>query len=216
MTDLEATVFKAWLHNDIAHWIEISEAGEAPHPATKHLPSYLGDLTLISAQELETAYYENEVAADLRFLKKRLLVHGKIGSMKSGLRNKPYIHFSTGNRFQAPSASFKDPDLNTIARLKRDQPIRLVCMGAGEMAGTPRLDDCEFADDVLKRTLTEKVAQVKNTLLSEPKMLSDLDLMLYALSVVQASTLPEHSICKSGDDLGKCADRKSTRLNYSH
>src|SRR3546814_2545659 len=98
MTDLEATVFKAWLHNDIAHWIEISEAGEAPHPATKHLPSYLGDLTLISAKELETAYYENEVAADLRFLKKRLLVHGKIGSINSGLRNKPYIHFSTGNR----------------------------------------------------------------------------------------------------------------------
>lgn len=208
MTDLEAQIFKAWLYNDLTNWVEAVEAGEVLPSYAEHIPVYFGfdDLSIVSAQELENAYYENEVAADLRFLDKKLLVHGKIRSINSGLKNKPSVTFATNDRFTATSASFREPDLSIIAQLKRGQSIRLFCMGAGEVVGSPRLSNCEFADEVLKLTLEANFRRIKSLLSDKPQELADYEIGVYALSVAQARALPEDSICASSDELKKCAE----------
>lgn len=107
-----------------------------------------------TAKEMRDTYVSNEVAGDQRYYKKKLLVSGKIARINSGLGNRPYLTLQDGGDVSGAQASFKNPDIDQIGKLKKGADIQLVCFGGGVMLGTPILRDCEFAEEIADKEIS--------------------------------------------------------------
>lgn len=99
----------------------------------------------VTADELLKGYKENELAGDQKFKDKTLIVTGKIETIESGIADMPFILLKAGGdmEFNKPQAMFSKDDTPMLAKLKKGQDIKLQCVGAGEMGGSPILKDCK-------------------------------------------------------------------------
>ncbi|MFT4257051.1 MAG: zinc-ribbon domain-containing protein [Pseudoxanthomonas sp.] len=97
----------------------------------------------VTAIELHAAYDANEIAADAKFKGKRLRVSGLVESIESDVMDEPDIVLYAGDSvFNPPRASGMSKA--QAAMLVKGKSADIECTGAGEVMGTPMLEDCRL------------------------------------------------------------------------
>lgn len=99
----------------------------------------VADALAVDARTLHAAYSANEVAADQQYKGKVLRVTGAIEAIDSGIGDEPVVRLSAGD---FASVHVKGLPAATAANLMKGQQLTVVCKGAGEVIGSPMLDDC--------------------------------------------------------------------------
>lgn len=99
----------------------------------------MADALAVDARALHAAYSANEVAADQQYKGKLLRVSGTVEAIDSGIGDEPNVRLSAGD---FDSVLVKGLPAATAASLAKDQQITVVCKGAGEIMGSPVLDEC--------------------------------------------------------------------------
>ena len=122
-----------------AHSPPSSPSGEAPQA-----DAVAEAAIKVTPDELVSAYSENEIAANKQYKDKKLEVTGKLESISAGIGDEPYLVLKTGKQFDMdrPQAHLAKSDQGKAADLKKGQTITLICVGGGEVMGTPMLSDC--------------------------------------------------------------------------
>lgn len=139
-TEREVEAVKLLLVEDIHYSIE---GGGSLCSPTKFCTEY----EVTTAEGLEKTYSDNELRGDKKFKNKEFRVNGVVGSIESGLGDKPYIVFKTKS-FNSPQAHFVKSEEDKLIDLNKNQKISLICTGDGEIAGTPILKKCRFVKTV--------------------------------------------------------------------
>jgi hypothetical protein len=172
------------------------------------------DVKKYTASYIQEIYDKNEVKGDLKFKGKQFYVTGAIASIDSSINDQPAVHFATdiGNQFQTPTAFFKDYEnkLEQIAELSKGQDIKLLCTGAGEVMGSPMLNDCEFSKSELDLYVDQIIKNNGDSV--ELKGGYDID-NLYLSVKTLSSVLPDDSACFN-DDLDGCKNELFNIPNY--
>lgn len=96
----------------------------------------------ISSEELYAAYEQNEIAADQLYKGKWLRVTGRVESIDSDLSDQPVIMLLGDGYFSNVHAD--GLPINIAMTLSKGQTITVICRGAGEVVGSPMLEDCEL------------------------------------------------------------------------
>ncbi|MGC4803306.1 MULTISPECIES: OB-fold protein [Enterobacterales] len=113
-----------------------------------------------SVSTIANTYEKNEVNGDLKYKGKQFIVDGVIKSVDSSFGDQPAVTFLTKNEYsiQDPVALFHNAEsvIEKIAMLEKGEHLQLKCTGAGELAGSPILSECEFLNDYLKMKFLEK------------------------------------------------------------
>ena len=93
--------------------------------------------------ELTDAYDKNEVAADLKYKGKKLLVRGKVKSIDKDLFDSIEIRLVTPKRgILVTSATLQPSSAAAAAELSKGQDVLLLCVGKGKLMDHPVLDEC--------------------------------------------------------------------------
>lgn len=163
---------------------------KATHEQIKDIPIY-------SAIEIANTYNENEVKGDLKFKRKLFSVYGIVDAVKSSIDDKPIILFDTHSATQQTTAFFNEQvSLDKIAEIKKRTQLNLVCVGGGEVSGSPLLSECVFFDDYLRGVFFDIGSNSKLSPIYDIKNLS------LAVKLI-SSLLPKDSAC-FGNDVMKC------------
>ena len=160
-------------------------------------------ISMVNAETLVKTYDENEVEGDSLYLNKTLYITGKIDGIKSGISNKPYVVLKSKKMFQSPQLTFEEPDIERLSKLRKGQQINVVCKGAGEIAGTPSLKDCHFADDFFVKTSIIEAEYLNSKLRAAGKNINKLHISVL-LATFADSLYSEHSECLYRHTLKKC------------
>lgn len=155
--------------------------------------------TPTTAKEMRETYLMNEVAGDQAYFKKKLLVTANIISINSGIGNRPFLTLEDGDSLAGTRASFKSPNVDKIAKMKKGSTIKLVCFGAGSMLGTPVLSDCEFADEIAKKEASVILRDVAFAQIGQGDMLGS-----YLWEMIQQVERRLSSSTKCGSDPKAC------------
>jgi hypothetical protein len=97
------------------------------------------DAIRVSAGDLFRAYAANEIAADSQYKGKPIEITGTVDGISSDLMDEPVVQLSAG-QFQSVNANGLEK--NVAAGLAKGQSVTLSCTGAGEVIGSPLLDNC--------------------------------------------------------------------------
>lgn len=180
----------------------------------KNVDNENSNIKTYTASYLQEIYDKNEVKGDLKFKDKQFYVTGKIASIDSSLNDQPAIHFVTdsGNQFQTPTAFFNDYEskLDQIAELSKDDELTLLCIGGGEMVGSPMLKSCELPKSAVDTKVEEIVKNSSND--TELKGGYEPDNLYLSVRTI-ASVLPDDSACFN-DDLDGCKNELINIPNY--
>lgn len=174
--------------------------------------SVLGDDLIVgSALQVATEYENNEVAADQKLYKKKILLTGTINSINSG-DNQPYILLYTFNEFHSPQLRFRKGLIDRIASLQKNQRLSVVCEGDGAAIGVPMFKDCQFADDYASQRIVE-IQKNANSFLQDQKPTDYISAVMSIMAIGIAKNLPNSSTCLTGT-VG-CVKQISYLLNKS-
>nr|WP_255358838.1 OB-fold putative lipoprotein [Achromobacter sp. DH1f] len=155
---------------------------------------------LTSAEQVAAHYNANEVAADKKFFGKKVLLLGTVTSIKSGLRNAPYLVLR-GKGYIAPQASLIGTSSDAAAKLQRGDHVALVCFGNGSIIGTPMFKDCRLAQDVSSEVEGNLMRSIDDFLAGRSKT-SFFGAFKAVEAVALAQALPANSGCPS--DYARC------------
>lgn len=113
-----------------------------------------GDYIFTTATELEQEYDKNEVRADKKFKGKNLIVSGVVESIQSDMLDNPFVVFKSKKNLglKATEAKFDKSAYDQVIELNKKDKIELVCVGEGEVMGSPMLKDCKFKTDIVAKT----------------------------------------------------------------
>lgn len=98
----------------------------------------------VTVDELEAAYAQNTVAADARFKGRPLVVESVVQNINTDIGGGAYLVLGRQDQILAPQAGIAESDRGTAASLHPGSRVRLLCMGAGDIAKMPMLSDCHF------------------------------------------------------------------------
>ena len=191
-----------WLMQDE---IEIFiKGGDVNYP--KLLEELTGVYVVTSAKELQKEYERNEVAADVKFRKKLLIVNGVVKSIDRSVGENYFISLKGGsNPFMQPKAAMADGYIDYMAQLEKGNSINLICLGNGMLIGSAMLANCQpskqyslgLANDYINKFSSEQVLSSKNSYSTK--------ILLGSIAI--ASLLPDNSSCNSVEvDSKKCGD----------
>ncbi len=173
-----------------------------------------GDLPIVQVSEVAKVYEENQVAGDLKYFDKQLLVLGKVSSINSGIGNEPYVGMMGGSdMFLTPQIHFKNgkQDIEKIANLKKGQAVSFVCYGGGSIAGSVMFKQCEFGDDYLAGKKNSILTDIKTYLTGGAA--SQEDKFLSITGIASAKIVPESAICSTPKEIMKCLRDESFKGN---
>jgi uncharacterized membrane protein YvbJ len=103
-----------------------------------------GPAVLVDAVDLSAAYKANEVAADMKYKGKRLLVTATVESINKDFKDEVWVGLKTDNQFMPIHAEGFSPE--QVANLKKGSQIEIACTGAGMTVGSPFLKNCQPPD----------------------------------------------------------------------
>ncbi|VTU36138.1 OB-fold protein [Variovorax sp. PBL-E5] len=117
------------------------EAEAPPIAAAQSIsPSPSASDIRLDAPSLFAAYKANEVAADLKYKGKQLLVTGRLESISKDFADDPYLSIQSGNEFESVRANFDKSAIAELATLQRGQIVTLHCTGGGMVVQSPMLN----------------------------------------------------------------------------
>lgn len=99
------------------------------------------------ASTMINTYNDNEVRADAIYKGKKLKVVGIVHSISSNVSDKAIVHLAPKGdeyAFTSVHASGDDDFHNQAINLKKGEMITIICIGDGEVIGSPLLKDCRF------------------------------------------------------------------------
>jgi hypothetical protein len=94
----------------------------------------------LSADQLKREYDANEVAADMRYKGKTLIVTGTIRSIDKDFLDHPVLNLDTDDQFTSVQAIYPKEAANTLAEFHKGQTVSLKCRGHGRVLLSPMLD----------------------------------------------------------------------------
>ena len=98
------------------------------------------------AAELFDEYHANEVAADLKYKGRDVLVVGTIQSIDKDVLNNIVVRMSTRNKFQPVSLTLKRRFEGAAAAFKKGDILTFDCKGDGMIIGSPSMKECDLFD----------------------------------------------------------------------
>lgn len=116
-----------------------SNSHETKHSAQK-------EVLRISALDLWSAYDKNEVAADLLYMDKVLIVTGAIENISKDILNTAYVTLKTGNTFESVQCMFSKSEEYYLASLSKGQQIQIQGTCAGVSIGNIIIRNCTIID----------------------------------------------------------------------
>lgn len=145
----------------------------------------------VSADEIAAAYFANTVAADQRFKGHQFAMTGTLTSINTSIGNSAYLVFDNGgNGWNRPQAELRKSEIPKSAELRKGDFLTVVCVGAGDIAKVPMLNDCwiqrperSAKDDSQKNLANEQQKEVRAV--STSPIISD---SLVQLAPEQAAT----------------------------
>lgn len=168
----------------------------------KSIFATFSDYTVVTSDEVLKTYTENEARADKYYKGKSLIVSGVVGGIKSGINDEPYIVFKAKNMFQAPQARFLESENDKVIELNKGNKVSLLCIGSGEVGGTPTFKDCLF-EDTASKNLTDKYISEFDSLVK-----GDVD---NASTYIREVAFNTNIFAKSTNDFEACSLGKMNR-----
>lgn len=98
-------------------------------------PVQVGPVTLLEE------YQRNELAADDRFLDKRLRMIGLVAEIRKDAFGEPVVELSARSAYTV-HLRFSETSLSKLAQLWKGQLVGVECTGKGMVLGTPQLAKC--------------------------------------------------------------------------
>lgn len=103
---------------------------------------------VVRAEKLVDAYAENEVAADISYKGKRILLSMTVDAIRKDAADKPFLSLTSGSgtKLRSLQARFPESSLAELALLKKKQQVTVACIVRGLALGQPVLNDCALFD----------------------------------------------------------------------
>lgn len=101
-----------------------------------------------TASKMINTYEANEVKADAIYKDKVIKVTGIVASISSDIADSAVVSLAPGGDEYAITsvmASGNDNFHNQAIQLEKGQKVTLICIGKGEVIGSPSLGDCRFS-----------------------------------------------------------------------
>jgi hypothetical protein len=114
-------------------------AAEHQAPAPKPEP------LAVTAIDLEKAFDENEVAAQMKYGAQPLLISGKLTAITLDADDDAMLHIDSG-AFLALTATLPPAQTSHAAGLKKGDRVKILCAELREMLGKPMIRDCWLQD----------------------------------------------------------------------
>jgi hypothetical protein len=95
----------------------------------------------VAARQLYLDYQANEVAADVLYKDKRLLIAGEVATIQTDLLDKPQVHLKAGSFEQVMMSGLSKDE---AAALRKGDAVVAACTGNGMILGSPVTRDCEL------------------------------------------------------------------------
>ena len=172
---------------------------------------------LVSSTQIDNLYRENEIAADMRFEGKLTLVTGKVVSVSRDASGAPCITLSGASPLQNVQTRFGKESMNELAKLRKDQYVRLVCSGSSYASATVILDGCSTFETFLVSRFDAAMALTAKVINGQAKIHPTMDFAVLA-SYHLSRILPKDSACYTGFDFWACdkeIDKIMTPENYT-
>ncbi|ETD72990.1 hypothetical protein V757_01025 [Pelistega indica] len=119
------------------------------------------------AEEILKTYDQNEIRGDKKYKGKNIFVSGIVEKISSDFKDEPVVSFKSKEKYTVNKvqASFRPDELDKVVDLNKGQKISLLCVGGGEVAGSPVLKDCYFFDKkdeekLIKEAVDEYMQQI--------------------------------------------------------
>ena len=187
----EKSVLKALVYNEMEVYVQGGETTFAEWTA-----NLLGNYTAVSSNELQREYERNEVAADMKFRKKLLLVNGSVASIDRSVGENYFILLKGGsNPFMQPKAAMADGYTDFLAGLNKGDEVEMMCTGNGMLIGSAMLSDCQPSLDYVAKLANN---YVENINIDDAISKNDVNTTLFFIAgIALSSTLPVSSACFS-------------------
>lgn len=95
----------------------------------------------ITARQLYRDYEANEVAADVLYKGKRLLITGEVASIQTDLMDKPQVQLKAGSVDQVMISGLSREEAGALGK---GDTVLAACTGNGMILGSPMTRDCEL------------------------------------------------------------------------
>lgn len=95
----------------------------------------------VAARQLYLDYQANEVAADVLYKGKPLLIAGEVAMIQTDLLDQPQVHLKAGPIEQVTISGLSKDE---AAGLSKGDALIVACMGNGMVLGSPVTRDCEL------------------------------------------------------------------------
>lgn len=150
------------------------------------------DAVVVTADEMVATYKGNEIAGDEKFKGKKIQITGEVDRIDSDLADDPVVMLAAkdsllGVRLEGLSKA-------AAAKLAKGSKVTLLCKGAGEILGSPRLEGCTVPDhaEAAAAATSPLVASADaEPLIKRSKRVTDAKLKKHGLSWDGIPTAPE-------------------------
>ena len=150
------------------------------------------DFVLINSKTLQNEYEKNEVAGDIKYLDKTLVVMGDVKSINKSIGDKYYIEFKgENNSFTNPRAFFKDGNKAFLASLSKGENIALICNGAGLNMGSAILSQCISSNEWIHSQIKIDI----NKYIKINESMNEINLTYAVLTMVINRNISKNSNC---------------------
>jgi len=95
----------------------------------------------VAARQLYLDYQANEVAADVLYKDKRLLIAGEVAMIQTDLLDNPQVYLTAGSVEQVVISGLTR---DTAGALRKGDAVVAACTGNGMILGSPVTRDCEL------------------------------------------------------------------------
>lgn len=139
----------------LASWFFYRMFSDINEPASNVQSSNAAAVTASSSIDIETTaskmiatYDSNEVRADAIYKDKVIKIVGYVSSISSDVSDNAVVNLAPKGamyEFNAVHATGDANFHNQAINLQKNQRVTFVCIGAGEIIGSPMLKDCRFA-----------------------------------------------------------------------
>ncbi len=130
----------AWLVSPTPSSSPATSSARAPAPVRRaDLPAIL-----TTAEQLHADYVANEVAADLKYKGRSIVVTGEVEDIAKNFMGEMVVRLSTGEMFQTVDCHLRPSQVAKAAELAKGDGVKFACIGAGMVIKSPMLRDCAF------------------------------------------------------------------------
>jgi hypothetical protein len=98
----------------------------------------------ISSLDLSKIYKDNEANGDSKFKGKTIMIHGKITGITKDFMDNTIISLNGSGILNEVRCTLQKSEEQLATQLRKGKKINLLCIGGGEIMGSPVLNECKI------------------------------------------------------------------------